>query len=69
MGQHVKSQDLDVNKASHCTGSVSSALASGDAGKRTQVPSGENIEESTAAPISISAKSAGQGRKEWTHSG
>ena len=31
------SQDLDVNKASHCTGSVSSALASGDAGKRTQV--------------------------------
>ena len=33
VGQHVNSQVLDVTKASHCTGSVSSALASGDAGR------------------------------------
>ena len=41
VGQHVDSQDLDVTKASHCTGSVSPALASGDAGERTQA--GEKI--------------------------
>ena len=33
VGQHVNSQVLDVTKASHCTGSVSSALESGDAGR------------------------------------
>ena len=33
MGQHVDSQDLDVTKASHCTGSTSPVLASGDAGE------------------------------------
>ena len=38
MGQHVDSQDLDVTKASHCTGSVSSALASGDAGEADTGP-------------------------------
>ena len=50
MGQHVDSQVLDVTKASHCTGSVSSALASGDAGERTQVRTVENKEEFPAAP-------------------
>ena len=49
-GQHVDNQVLDVTKASHCTGSVSSALASGDAGERTQVQTVENKEEFTAAP-------------------
>ena len=34
VGQHVNSQVLDVTMASHCTGSVSSALASGGAGRR-----------------------------------
>ena len=33
VGQHVDSQVLDITKASHCTGCVSSALASGDAGE------------------------------------
>ena len=47
VGQHVDSQVLDVTKASHCTGSVSSALASGDAGERTK-------EEFTAAPTRTS---------------
>ena len=41
------SQVLDVTKASHCTGSVSSALASGDAGERTQIRTVENKEEFT----------------------
>ena len=44
MGQHVDSQVLDVTKASHCTSSVSSAPASGDAGERTQVRTVENKE-------------------------
>ena len=54
VGQHVDSQVLDVTKASHCTGSVSSALASGDAGERTQVRTVENKEEFTAAPTRTS---------------
>ena len=71
------SQVLDVTKASHCTGSVSSALTSGDAGNRTQVWTDKTSEESTAAPTRISVQSAGQGEKsgptaggkEPTHSG
>ena len=38
----------------HCTGSVSSALASGDAGERTQIRTVENKEEFTAAPTRTS---------------
>ena len=54
VGQHVDSQDVDVTKALHCTFSVSSALASGDAGERTQVRTVENKEESTAAiPLQV----------------
>ena len=54
LAQHVReravvntwvSQVLDVTKAAHCTGSVSSALASGDAGERI-----------TAAPTRTSGK-------------
>ena len=54
VGQHVDSQVLDVTKASHCTGCVSSVLASGDAGERTQVRTVENKEEFTAAPTRTS---------------
>ena len=64
VGQYVDSQDLDVTKASHCTGCVSPVLASGDAGERTQVRTDENKEESTAAPTRISSRG-----KERTHSG
>ena len=54
VGQHVDSQVLDVTKVSQCTGIVSSALASGDAGERTQVRTVENKEEFTAAPTRTS---------------
>ena len=54
VGQHVDSQVLDVIKASHYTGGVSSALASGDAGERTQVRTVENKEEFTSAPTRTS---------------
>ena len=53
---HVDRQVLDVTKASHCTGSVSSALACGDAGERTRVRTVENKEESEAAPTRTSGK-------------
>ena len=56
VGQHVDSRVLDVTKASQRTGSVSSALASGDAGERTQVQTVENKEEFTAAPTRTSGR-------------
>ena len=56
VGQHADSQDLDVTKASHCTGSMSPVLASSDAGERTQVRTDESKEESTAAPTRISGR-------------
>ena len=56
--QHVRERAvvIDVTKASHCTGSVSSALASGDARERTQVRTVENKEEFTAAPTRTSGR-------------
>ena len=54
MGQHVDSQVFDVTKASHCTGSASPAVASGDASERTQVWTVEKKEEFTAAPTRTS---------------
>ena len=54
VGQHVDRQVLDVTKTPHCTGSVSSALATGDAVERTHVRTVENTEEFTAAPTRTS---------------
>ena len=49
--------EIDVTKEPHCTGSVRSALASGDAGERTQDRTVDNKEEVTAAPTRTSTYS------------
>ena len=70
MVQHVNSQVFDVTKASHCTGGVSSALASGDAG-RGGPDTGQDRQDKRGVHSSTDQYLRGvsrSSRKERTHS-